>query len=76
MNSFYDEVSSLTRHIPKHNVLIIGSDMIAHIGKYEYNKSRLYNSPKRNGEHFAEFSLPKHKIPKEEGKTIDLHRPK
>ena len=31
--AFYDELSSLVRSIPKHNVLVIGGDMKAHIGK-------------------------------------------
>ena len=31
--AFYDELSSLVRSIPKHNVLVIGGDMNAQIGK-------------------------------------------
>ena len=31
--TFYDELSSLVRSIPKHNLLIIGGDMNAQIGK-------------------------------------------
>ena len=31
--TFYDELSSLTRQIPKHNVLIIGGDFNAHLGQ-------------------------------------------
>ena len=33
--AFYDELSSLVRSIPKHNVLVIGGDMNAQIGKTE-----------------------------------------
>ena len=31
--AFYDELSSLVRCIPKHNVLVIGGDMNTQIGK-------------------------------------------
>ena len=51
MITFYSELSSLFRHIPKYNVLIISGDMDAHIGKYENNKFCLYNSPNKNGEY-------------------------
>ena len=33
--TFYDELSSLVRSIPKHNMLVIGRDMNAQIGKTE-----------------------------------------
>ena len=33
--AFYDELSSLVRSIPKHNMLVIGGDMNAQIGKTE-----------------------------------------
>ena len=39
LDTFYNELSSLVRWIPKHNVLIIGVDMNTHIGKNENNKS-------------------------------------
>ena len=45
--SFYNQLSSLIRSIPKHNILIVG--------KYENNKFCLHNSNK-NGEHLTEFS--------------------
>ena len=35
--TFYDELSSLNRHVSKHNVLIIGGDMRA--------KTEMINSP-------------------------------
>ena len=31
--TFYDELSSLVRSIPKHNMLVIGGDMNAQIGE-------------------------------------------
>ena len=39
--AFYDELSSLVRSIPKHNVLIIGRDMNAQIGKNVNHKFSL-----------------------------------
>ena len=33
--TFYDELSSLVHSIPKHNMLVIGGDMNALIGKTE-----------------------------------------
>ena len=35
LSDFYDELSSLVRSIPKHNILVIGEDMNAQIGKME-----------------------------------------
>ena len=37
--TFYDELSSLVRSIQKNNVLVIGGDMNAHIGKTETTNS-------------------------------------
>ena len=48
--AFYDELASETkRSIPKHNVLVIGRDMNAQIGKNGSNKYSLYNMSNRNG---------------------------
>ena len=47
--TFYNELSSLIRRIPNHNVLIIGGDMNAQIGKNVNNKFTLHNLSKRNG---------------------------
>ena len=33
--TFYEELSSLVRSIPKHNLLVIGGDMNAQMGKTE-----------------------------------------
>ena len=40
--TFYDELSSLVRSIPKHNMLVIGGDMNAQIGKNGNNKYSLH----------------------------------
>ena len=53
--TFYDELSSLVRSIPKHNLLIIGEDMNAKIGKNRHNKYSLHNTSNRNGQHLTDF---------------------
>ena len=55
--AFYNELSSLVLCIPKQNVLIIGGDMNAQIGKNVNNKFSLHNSSNRNGEHLTDFTL-------------------
>ena len=54
--TFYNELFSLVRCIPKHNILIIGKDTNAQIGKDENNKFCLHNSSNRNGEYLTAFS--------------------
>ena len=55
--AFYDELSSLVRSIPKHNVLFIGRDMNAQIGKNSNNIYSLHNTSNRNGQHLTEFMM-------------------
>ena len=55
--TFYNKLSFLVRQIPKHNVLIIGGDMNAEISKDRNDKFCLYNSPNKNEEYLADFSL-------------------
>ena len=75
---FYDELSSLVRSIPKLNVLVIGGDMNAQIGKYVNHKFRLHNSSNRNGGKSNRFHARNRltslntKFQKKEGKTMDL----
>ena len=57
LNTFYNELSSLVRRVPKHNVLIIGGNMNAQIGKNVNNKFSLNNSSNRNGEHLPNFII-------------------
>ena len=56
-NIFYNKLYFLVRHIHNHNVLIIGEDINAKIGKDGNNKFFLHKSPNRNGEFLTEFSL-------------------
>ena len=55
--TFYNELSSLVRSIPKHNILIIGRDMNTQIGKGEKNKFCLNKTSNRNGEYRIEFLI-------------------
>ena len=55
--TFYDELSSLVCSILKHNVLIIGRNMNAQIGKNVNHKFSLHNSSNRNGQHLTDFTL-------------------
>ena len=56
--AFYDELSSLVRSIPKHNVLVIGGDMDVQIGKSGNNKFSLHNSSSnKNGQHLTDFTI-------------------
>ena len=74
--AFYDELSSLVRSIPKHNVLVIGRDMNAQIWKNGNHKYSLHNSSNRNGQHLTDFTIENrltYKLSKKEGKIMDLH---
>ena len=55
--TFYDELFSLVRSIPKHNLLIIGGDMNTQIGKSRHNKYSLHNTSNRNGQHLTDFMI-------------------
>ena len=54
--TFYDELSSLVRSIPKH-MLVIGGDMNAQIGKNRNNKYILHNTSNRNGQYLPDFMI-------------------
>ena len=55
--TFYEELSSLVRSIPKHNLLVIGGDMNAQIGKNRNNKYSLHNTSNRDGQHLIDFMI-------------------
>ena len=55
--TFYDELSSLVRSIPKHNMLVKGGDMNVQIGKNENNKYSLHSTSNRNGQHLTDFMI-------------------
>ena len=55
--TFYDELSSLVRNTPKHNMLVIGGDTNAQIGKNGNNKYSLHNTSNRNWQHLSDFMI-------------------
>ena len=55
--TFYEELSSLVRSIPKHNLRVIGGDMNAQIGKNRNNKYSLHNPSNRYGQHIIDFMI-------------------
>ena len=55
--ALYDVLSSLVRSIPKHNVLVIGGDMKAQIGKNENPKYSQHNSSNRNRQYLTDFTI-------------------
>ena len=55
--SFYDDLPSLVRSIPKHNVLVICGNMNAQIGKNGNNKYSRHNMSNRNGRHLTDFMI-------------------
>ena len=46
--TFYDELFSLVRSIPKHNLIVIGGDMNAQMEKNGNNKYSRHNTSNRN----------------------------
>ena len=57
LDTFYEKQSSLVCSVSKDNVLIIGGDLNAQIGKKVNNKFSLYNSSSRNREYLIDFML-------------------
>ena len=55
--TFYEELSSLVRSIPKHNLLVIGGDMNTQIGKNRNNKYSLHITSNRNRQHLIDFMI-------------------
>ena len=78
VSNFSNDLSALVHSIPKHDVLMIGRDMNAQIGKNINNKFSLYNSSNRIGEHLADFTKENRLTDLilnfiKERKTMDLH---
>ena len=60
---FYDELSHLTRQIPKHNVLIIGGDFNAHLGQDNGYKFAYHQQTNRDGTMLCNFLKEQNLIP-------------
>ena len=54
---FYDDLSSLVRSVPKHNVPILGGDLNAQIGQSMHHKLTYRHISNRNGEHLEHFLI-------------------
>ena len=52
---FYTKVTCITRQIPKHNVLIIGGDLNAHLGKDCGYKYAYHQTTNRNGQMLKDY---------------------
>ena len=57
IDTFYEDQSSLVRSTPKHNLLVIGGEMNAQIGKNRNNKYSLHKTSDRNGQHLIDFMI-------------------
>ena len=54
---FYNDLSSLIRSVPKHNVLVIGGDLNAEIGQNIHHKFTYHFTSNRNGEYLEHFLI-------------------
>ena len=54
--TYYNELPSLVCSLSKHNVLLIGGDMNAQIGKNVNHKFSFHNSSNRNGKYLTHFT--------------------
>ena len=55
VEQFYMELASLTRQIPKHNMLVIGGDFNAQLGKLNNYKFSYHTNSNRNGNMLHNF---------------------
>ena len=60
---FYEDISSLTRQIPKHNVLIIGGDFNAHLGEDKGYTFAYHKITNRNGNMLSNFMKEQNLLP-------------
>ena len=55
VEKFYTDLSSVTRQLPKHNILIIGGDFNAHLGQHDGFKHAYHPTTNRNGVMLKDF---------------------
>ena len=55
VEDFYASLESLTRRIPKHNMLIIGGDFNAHLGRNDGFTSSYHSETNRNGSKMKDY---------------------
>ena len=52
---FYENLTSVTREVPKHNLLIISGDFNAHLGQSDGYKFSYHQQTNRNGQMMNEY---------------------
>ena len=52
---FYEELTAVTRQVPKHNVLIIGGEFNAHLGQDDGFKFAFHPKTNRNGQMLKDY---------------------
>ena len=52
---FYQDLTSVTRQVPKHNILIIGGDFNAHLGQLDGFKYAYHTDTNRNGSMLKDY---------------------
>ena len=57
VSTFYHELSSLVREVPKHKIFIIGGDMNSHIVCSEDHIFLFHSTSNRNGQYLSDFIL-------------------
>lgn len=57
IEEFYNELSGLTRQIPKHNVILIGGDFNAKLGNTDSFQNSFHAETNRNGEWLKDFLI-------------------
>ena len=57
VENFYADLSSVTRQVPKHNILLIGGDFNAHLGQKEGFKHAYHDTTNRNGNMLKDFLM-------------------
>ena len=57
VEEFYADLSSVTRQVPKHNILIIGGDLNVHLGRKDGFKYAYHTTTNRNGIMLKNFLL-------------------
>ena len=74
---FYENLTSVTRQIPKHNFLVITGDFNAHLGQLDGLKYAYHYQTNRNGSMLKRLSarkqspMPQHPIPEKTRTTVN-----
>ena len=55
VEKFYEELTSVTRQVTKHNILIIGGDFNAQLGQSDGFKYAYHSETNRNGSIFKDY---------------------